>query len=130
MEGQYYEHLLELKEAGEITEIVLQPHMELVPKYEKYGNKYRHIVYTPDFYVEYANGTHEYIELKGYSTTDAMLRRRLFDYFYPKDDLRWITGIHQVHHRFTEWRDYDEVQRERKERKKAKDKLKKEAEVN
>ena len=126
MEAQYYEHLLELKEAGEITEIILQPHMELIPKFEKNGVKYRNMVYTPDFLVYKPDGTHEYIEVKGFSDVSALLRRKSFDYKYP-DNLIWITGTHSVNKRFTEWRDYDEVQRERRERKKAKEKLKKEA---
>lgn len=114
---------MELKAAGKITDIILQPHMELIPKFEKNGVKYRNMVYTPDFLVYYPDGSHVYIEVKGFSTIDAGLRRKLFNYKYP-DDLQWVTGTVVRKHKFTVWRDYDEVQKERRERKKAKKKLK------
>jgi len=119
MEGQFYEHLLTLLKSGEISKIVLQPHMELIPAFEKKGVKYRKMVYTPDFLVYRPDGTHEYIEIKGFAKADALLRRKFFNYKYP-DDLSWIIGTKQVKGKFTVWEDYDEHKKAVRLRKKAK----------
>lgn len=88
-EYEFYLRLLADKQDGIIKEIVLQPEYELQPAFEKYGKRYRKMVYTPDFYVRYADGREEAIDIKGMTTTDAEMRRKLFIYRYDIP-LRWI----------------------------------------
>lgn len=117
MEGQYFEYLLQLQSQGLITRIILQPHMEIIPAFIKYGRKHRKAVYTPDFLVYYHDGSHKYIEIKGFSKPDADLRRKMFDSKYD-DELVWITGTAIVNGRYTQWLDYDEARKIKRERKK------------
>jgi len=119
MELQYFELLNKLKEDGKITEIILQPHMQIIKPFEKYGKKIRKAQYTPDFLVYYPDGTHRYIEVKGFSKPDADLRRKLFDSQYP-DNLMWVTGIKCVKRVYTQWVLYDDLKKIRKEAKKVK----------
>lgn len=118
MEKQYYEVLLEKQRLGEITEIILQPHMQIIDAFEKYGRKHRKAQYTPDFLVYYKDGSHAYIEIKGFSKPDADLRRKLFDSRYPLDNLVWIGGDACVKGQYTRWLDYDVLKKERAARKK------------
>ena len=113
---------------GQIERIILQPHMTIIRAFEKYGRKHRKAVYTPDFLVYYANGSHKYIEVKGFSKPDADLRRKLFDSQYP-DELIWVTGVDIVNKRYTRWVNYDDLKIERREKRKIK-KLKKAKEEN
>lgn len=113
MEGMYYEHLLELLKSGEIIKIDLQPHMELIPAFERRGKKYRKMIYTPDFLVVRSDGSKVYIEIKGFAKTDALMRRKLFLYKYD-EELIWITGTHKVNKKWTKWEDYDSVVKQRK----------------
>ena len=117
MELQYYEELLKLQAIGEITQIILQPHVQIIAAFEKYGKKHRKAQYTPDFLCYYRDGSHKYIEVKGMSKPDADLRRKLFDSQYP-DELLWVTGIKCVKGKYTEWVLYDDLKRIRRERKK------------
>ena len=118
MECCYFKELLKQKEQGLIKEIILQPSMEIIPAYTKYGRKIRKAIYTPDFLVFYEDGSHKYIEVKGFSKPDADLRRKLWDSKYP-DELVWITGIKCVKGVYTEWVNYDDLKKIRRERRKA-----------
>lgn len=119
MELQYFELLSSQKDKGEITEIILQPHMQIIAAYEKYGKKIRKAQYTPDFLVHYKDGSHKYIEVKGFSKPDADLRRKLFDSQYP-DELIWVTGIKCFKGKYQEWVAYDDLKKIRKDAKKLK----------
>jgi hypothetical protein len=72
---------------ADILSISLQPKYELLPKFEKSGTKHRAITYKPDFYIEFMNDRREVckevIEIKGFSTPDFVMRRKMFDYRYP-----------------------------------------------
>ena len=118
MECDFYKYLLELKEAGKVLSITLQPTMMLIGKFEKYGKKFRSITYTPDFYVEYSDGRKEYIDVKGFSTDASELRRKLFDSIYP-ETLRWITRSKKWSS--TGWIDTDSLEKLRKANKKSKE---------
>jgi hypothetical protein len=77
---------------SDIVGITLQPKYELLPKFEKDGIKHRAITYKPDFYIEYMSKSgelcKEVIEIKGFSTPDFVMRRKMFDYRYP--DLKLV----------------------------------------
>jgi len=51
------------------------------------GNKQRAITYTADFFVTYADGRHEVIEVKGMRTRDYLLRKKLFLHMMRDTDI-------------------------------------------
>ena len=117
-ECSYYQYLLKLKESGEIVDIQLQPKKTLIPNFKKYGITIRGCTYSPDFLVTYKDGHQEYIDVKGMSTDASKLRRKLWDFLFPNDILRWIAA--SVKYGVDGWIDYDELQRIRRNNKKNK----------
>ena len=112
LEAEYYQHLLQLQAAGEVTEIELQPKFVLLEGFKKNGRTFRAITYNADFKVTYANGSVEVVDVKGMITQQFELRRKLFEHRYPyelklvtysKIDGGWIT--------------HDELKKARKARK-------------
>lgn len=100
MECEYYKHLKELKEQGGVIDFKLQPTFELQPKFEKDGVKYRAINYVADFKVYYQDGRVEVVDVKGFTTTDFLLKAKIFNHKfkeklvlikYSKIDGGWIT---------------------------------------
>ena len=114
MEAQYYEYL---KSLTSVRKIELQPKRVLIPSFEKLGIKYQGMRYTPDFLVTYKDGTSLLVEIKGFAKTDALMRRKLFEFFYREEKLVWIIGTKMVKGRYTEWRDYFEYKKERRKKK-------------
>lgn len=116
MEGKYYLHLLQLKAAGEVTEIELQPKYTLLDGFKKNGKTFRAVTYTADFKVTYANGVEEVVDIKGMFTQQFELRRKLFEHRYPYE-LKLIT------HSIIDggWITHDELKKARKARAKAKE---------
>lgn len=87
-EGEVYLDLLSRKQAGEIVLIRLQPSYTLLEGFrDNQGNKQRPITYTADFFVTYADGHSEVIEVKGMKTRDYLLRKKLFLYAMRKKDI-------------------------------------------
>ena len=80
-EAEIYLDLLSRKQHGEIVRIRLQPQYTLLEGFrDNQGNKQRAITYTADFFVTYADGRNEVIEVKGVRTRDYQLRKKLFLY--------------------------------------------------
>ena len=80
-EAEVYLELLAQKQAGEIIRIGFQPSYTLLAGFkDNQGNKQRAITYTADFFVTYADGRNEVIEVKGVRTRDYLLRKKLFLY--------------------------------------------------
>lgn len=117
MERDYYVYLLGLQKQGIVREIALQPKFELLPKFTRNGKHYRAITYTPDFAVLYTDGRLECIDVKGISTQQGEMRRKLFLYRYDDICLRWVTASKKYSP--TGWIDYDELQKLRREARKA-----------
>ena len=87
-EAEVYLDLLSRKQHGEILRIGLQPSYTLLAGFvDNQGNKQRPITYTADFFVTYADGRHEVIEVKGMRTRDYLLRKKLFLYMMRKTDI-------------------------------------------
>ena len=87
-EAEIYLDLLSRKQAGEIVLIRLQPSYTLLEGFrDNQGNKQRPITYTADFFVTYADGHSEVIEVKGMRTRDYLLRKKLFLYAMRKKDI-------------------------------------------
>ena len=87
-EAEIYLDLLSRKQAGEIVRIGLQPSYTLLAGFrDNQGKKQRPITYTADFFVAYADGRNEVIEVKGVRTRDYLLRKKLFLYAMRETDI-------------------------------------------
>ena len=87
-EAEIYLDLLSRKQHGEIIRIGLQPSYTLLEGFrDNQGNKQRAITYTADFFVTYADGRNEVIEVKGMRTRDYMLRKKLFLHMMRDTDI-------------------------------------------
>ncbi|HBF5147629.1 TPA: DUF1064 domain-containing protein [Clostridioides difficile] len=115
-ESEYYLYLKEKKENGEIKDFGLQQKFELQPKFKKDGKSYRAITYIVDFAIYKWNGDVVYIDVKGYSTQQGELRKKLFDYKYQDKILIWISKSKK--YGVDGWIEYDELKKKRKENKK------------
>ena len=74
---------------GTIVDYQLQKPYELQPKFKYYGKTVRAITYVCDFYLVYADGHTEVIDIKGMATTEALLKRKLFMYTRMKTVSGW-----------------------------------------
>ena len=119
MEMKYYkEVILPQKKSGEISYFELQKKYELQPKFVHNGENVQSICYVADFFVIYANGESEVIDVKGFPDSLALIKRKLFWYKYPNLKYRWVCWSKID----GGWNDYELVKRKRLERKKAKSK--------
>ena len=86
-EAEIYLDLLSRKQHGEILRIGLQPSYTLLEGFrDNEGKKQRAITYTADFFVTYADGRNEVIEVKGVKTRDYVLRKKLFLHMMRETD--------------------------------------------
>lgn len=115
-EGKYYEYLKKLKAQNKILNFELQPKYELQPGFKKNGKTYRAITYAPDFLIYHLDGTEELIDVKGMSTQQGELRKKIFDYKYPELKLTWLSR--SLKYSSTGWIEYDELKKIRRENKK------------
>lgn len=116
-EYKYYNYLLERKAKGQILNFELQPTYTLIEKFKKYGKAHRAITYTPDFLIYHLDGSVELIDVKGFSTQQGELRRKLFDSIYPSLKLTWVAR-NLKHGNEAGWIEYGELQKIRRENKK------------
>ena len=87
-EGEVYLDLLSRKQCGEIVRIGFQPQYTLLAGFtDNQGKKQRAITYTADFFVTYADGHNEVIEVKGVRTRDYLLRKKLFLHMMRDKDI-------------------------------------------
>jgi len=92
MELKYYrDYLIPLQEQKIVTKIILQPKYLIQEKFNKYGKVILPINYVADFEVFYADGKNIIVDIKGFPSSDAKLKRKLFDYKYPQKTLQWIS---------------------------------------
>jgi len=119
-EANYYLYLKDKKTKGEIRDFGLQQKFELIPKFEKDGKKYRAMTYTPDFVIFHNDGSEEYIDVKGFSTQQGEMRKKLFDYFYQDKKLVWVSRSLK-HGDKDGWIEHKELEKKRREAKKVKE---------
>ena len=87
-EADHYLEILARKQAGEIVRIGFQPQYTLLAGFvDNTGKKQRPITYTADFFVTYADGRSEVIEVKGVRTRDYLLRKKLFLHMMRDTDI-------------------------------------------
>ena len=104
MEARYYIYLLNLKKEGKVLSFKMQVPFELQGKFTKNGRTYRPINYVADFVVNYKDCTHV-IDTKGKETVEFKIKRKLFEYKYPKLELRII----QFYPKTGQWLGLDEI---------------------
>ena len=120
LEMKYYRDVvLPKKESGEIKHYELQKSYILQDGFIRRGKRVLPITYVADFYLEYADGHSEVIDIKGCPDATAKLKRKMFWNRYPETDYLWITYVKK----FGGWGDYDEINRLRKEAKRKKKEL-------
>lgn len=90
-EMEYYrEVVLPLAAAGEIVQYELQKSFVLQPGFRHDGKAVRAITCVCDFYLIYKDGHSEVIDVKGMATPEAKLKRKMFLYKYPEENLLWV----------------------------------------
>ena len=87
-EAEVYLELLAQKQAGGIVRIDFQPSYTLLAGFkDNTGKKQKPITYTADFFVTFADGHSEVIEVKGVKTRDYQLRKKLFLHMMRETDI-------------------------------------------
>ena len=118
-ESLYYEALKDMKIKGLIKDFRLQPKFILQESFEKDNKKYRAINYIADFRVINNDGSFYVVDIKGMLTTEFKIKMKLFNYKYPDIELKLISRSIKYGDKYG-FIDYDELQKIRKENKKAK----------
>ena len=113
----YYVHLKELKTCKMITDFELQPKYILQAGFNLNGKSYRKIEYVSDFLIYELDGSKTVVDIKGFPTTEAKLKRKLFMYKFPLLKLEWLVWYGG------QWVDYFENQRRISKNKSLKKKL-------
>lgn len=116
-EAKYYEYLKMRKSKGEILNFELQPKYTLIPTFRKNGKTNRSTTYSPDFLIYHLDGSQELVDVKGFSTQQGELRRKLFDYTFPDLKLTWIAR-NLKHGDEHGWIEYEKLLKIRRESKK------------
>lgn len=114
----YRDFLLPRYESKEIVRYELQKPYTLVPAFEYQDAKVRPVLYVADFYIEWADGTCEAIDVKGFPDSVAKLKRKMMWYLYPDLKFTWYV-YSKIDGGFCT---YEYVQKQRKKRKKEKNK--------
>ncbi|TYR75570.1 DUF1064 domain-containing protein [Rossellomorea vietnamensis] len=114
-ESQYYLHLKEKQEKGEILAFNLQPKFTLQESFKKHGKTHRKIEYVADFEILHHDESIEIIDVKGFETADFKIKRKLFEKKYPFK----LTLVKHVK-KYGGWISTDEWRKRKKEEKKVK----------
>ena len=112
----YRDVILPQVESGLIVDYKLQVPYELQPKFTYNGKTILPVTYVADYYIVYADGTEEVIEIKGCPDTVSKLKRKMFWYKYPTIKYTWLT-YSKID---CGWQTYEYVKHERAIRKKEK----------
>ena len=113
LEMKYYRDVIYPKlNSGEIISCEFQKKYELQPSFKHYGTTVRQITYIADFYIVYADGSREVIDVKGMKTPEAQIKRKMMWYVYPDINFKWIAYINKS----LGWVEYDEAQRIKRKR--------------
>lgn len=118
-ELEYYELLLELQRQGIVKSFKRQVKFVLQPSFLFGGRRYLAITYTVDFVVTYSTGNVVAIDVKGMSTQQGEMRRKMFVYHNQGLPLVWVAKSKKYGDKYG-WIDYDELRKKRREAKKEK----------
>lgn len=113
LEMKYYKDVIYPKlNSGEIISCEFQKKYELQPSFKHNGTTVRQITYIADFYIVYADGSREVIDVKGMKTPEAQIKRKMMWYVYPDINFKWIAYINKS----LGWVEYDEAQKIKRKR--------------
>lgn len=125
LEMRYYRDIiLPGVESGNVNKYELQKKYVLIDGFQRNGKRVLPITYVADFYVEYADGHIQVVDIKGMPDTTAKLKRKLFWYVYPDIDYVWITYVKK----YGGWGLYDDFAKRRRDEKRERNKVKHEIE--
>ena len=117
LEMRYYRDIiLPGVESGNVKKYELQKKYVLIDGFQRNGKRVLPITYVADFYVEYADGHIQVVDIKGMPDTTAKLKRKLFWYVYPDIDYVWITYVKK----YGGWGLYDDFAKTRRDEKREK----------
>lgn len=117
LEIKYYKEIvLQGIADGNIVDFELQKTFVLIPSFDRNGKKERAMKYVCDFYIVYKDGRTEVIDIKGMPTEGALIKRKLFMYFHPNENLIWIV----YSKKYGGWITYEEYVKFKTEEKKEK----------
>lgn len=92
MEMQYYRDVVKPGLAsGKIVAYEMQKKYELQPGFRRNGKAVRPVYYVADFFIVHSDGSEVVIDIKGFPTDTAKLKRKMFWYIYPDADYKWLT---------------------------------------
>lgn len=123
---QEYTFYLYLVKMFPNANIAKQPIFELQPKFNKYGKGFKAITYVADFRV----GNLVY-DVKGFTTADFLLKKKMFDYKYPDLTLLLVTPCPlkwRPYNNNNQWIELDSLKLLQKPARLAKNKAKRDAE--
>lgn len=113
LEMKYYKDVIYPKlNSGEIISCEFQKKYELQPSFKHNNITVRQITYIADFYIVYADGSREVIDVKGMKTPEAQIKRKMMWYVYPDINFKWIAYINKS----LGWVGYDEAQKIKRKR--------------
>lgn len=90
MEAKYYVHLKKERIEGHIKDFELQPKFNLQESFKKEGKTVRAIDYIADFLVTQNDSTQIVYDVKGMTTKDFLLKKKMFDFKYRELPLKCI----------------------------------------
>lgn len=120
-EAQYYIYLKDRKEKGEVADFTFQPRFTLQEAFTRWdGETIRMVEYVADFLVTYPDGSQEVIDVKGMATSEAKLKRKLYEYRFPIP-LTWVVFVLKR----GGWLTYEENEKAKRAEKRAQKKIQK-----
>lgn len=123
MEMRYFRDVLRPGvESGTIVNYERQRPYVLQEGFRRDGKNVKAITYVADFYIKYADGREEVIDIKGYPDSVALLKRKLFWHAYPDVDYKWLSYVQK----YGGWIEFEELKRLRRQNKLKKQKEAKE----
>lgn len=122
LEGMYYAYLLELKRDKFIKKFTRQVTFVLMEGFthKLSGKKVRPITYIADFVLEDMDGNELVVDVKGKKTPEFRLKEKMFLAKYPDKEFACV----QYDETCKEWRNLDDIEKDKRARKRAKSKKK------
>lgn len=117
-ESDFYLHLKELKEKGEIKDFELQPPFTLQEGFRYKGRWIHPIKYIADFRVVNNDGTTYVVDIKGMETADFKIKKKIYMKKFP-EELKLIT-FSKIDGGWIELEDLKKARKARKAKKQAK----------
>lgn len=121
MESEYYKVLKEKERKKEIKDLSLQVKYVLLPEFTINDKKNNSLVYIADFTYRDLDNTLHVVDVKGMLTDEFKIKKKLFEYFY-----RTPLEIIVYEAKSKTWMSFEEKEKLKRERKKAKSKETKE----